>query len=364
MSFTNYCEETSLLPAVTPKCLHVYIENASLTLDKINTTSGESDVLRVSSVLGDSIRTKQVEAKAAQINEYNRTHDKLWFAGATELALKDAETKFGILGCKASENTECIEYYDGGIFEFSSSTNGNKTNMATNTTSSSEKFVSEFDWRKRHGIDWTTPAKNQGASYWCVGFATLSSLEALANLYFNKKIDLDLSEQELGCCAKRILTDDKAPFKIGIWYDDAIDYIKENGVCDEEAYPFVNDSNESKTCRSGEITPNELVKPYNSISIDLTEENIKKSLIKYGPLISGLHTKAINHAMCLIGYKHLCLTASRFHLALYGRRHRLSGQRWGWILHVGDGSQARLRPCRCSRHPRWGRLQCLVGADG
>lgn len=58
-------------------------------------------------------------------------------------------------------------------------------------------FIDSFDWRNRHGINWDTSVKHQGSGGGCRAFATVSETELYVNLYYNQKLDLDLSEQDV-----------------------------------------------------------------------------------------------------------------------------------------------------------------------
>jgi hypothetical protein len=303
LGLQNYCEETSVLQGVIPRKLHVYVKNATIGLKKIHISTSMGQKTIAYNVLSDSLNFLRAKSKAEKINAYNRTHGKLWFAGVTPLCLKSTAEKFRILGCTSSAYTQGIEYYDGGIFELEE--DDNKTSMATHnsSTNSAGKYLLQFDWRNRHGKNWITPVKDQGNSGYCTAFATVSSMEALANLYYNKNMDLDLSEQEIASCSGA-----GNPYFSGISYLSSINYAINHGVCDENAYPFVDSPDESKICRSDDIQPNYSMKisDYKKVTVD--EDSVKKYLMAYGPLVSGFKTFLdnkiqINHATTIVGYK-------------------------------------------------------------
>lgn len=219
-----------------------------------------------------------------------------------------------ILGASDASITNGIEYYDGGIFEF-----GNTTTHGQQTVSNGNGslYVDTFDWRNRHGKNWMTPVKDQGNSGYCAAFTAISCLEAYANLYYNQKIDMDLSEQEAACCNG---TD--SPY-YGMIYYYPLQYIRNHGVCDEMAYPFTDDP--LATCQSDMIIPNELVRisGYQYL-YQKTEDNIKNALMRHGPMVSGFHAVdysadyLLRHAMALVGYGTIHAGDSIKHLINYG----------------------------------------------
>jgi hypothetical protein len=144
--------------------------------------------------------------------------------------------------------------------------------------------------------------KDQGSSGYCCAFAAVSCTEALVNLYFNKKVDLDLSEQQAACC-----NGTTNPWS-GMTLFSPLNYIMNHGVYDENAYPFVNDSVSGLQCHDASSTPNEIVKIASIASVSINhEDSIKKALIKYGPLSSLYKRSTIDsvmpgHAMSIVGY--------------------------------------------------------------
>jgi hypothetical protein len=87
---------------------------------------------------------------------------------------------------------------------------------------------------------------------------------------------------------------------------DPLRYLKQSGVCDENAYPFVDSLEAGFHCRSNEITPNTIVKIDNYIDVQKNENSIKKAIRDYGPLASGIYVRdsvvRVSHAMALVGY--------------------------------------------------------------
>ena len=301
ITFHNYGMESASLNAIHPTSIRIIVKNAFVKIDNINVSTDNIRNRRVLNDLSeelDSTRYKQVEAIAESINEYNKNNNKLWWAGVTPLSLKGYEERKRILGMTDSTETGGLEYYQGGIFEIGSP---NTTNTSSRSTS---PYIDHFDWRNRHGKNWITPAKDQGNSGYCVAFAIAGTAEAMVNLYYNKLLNLDLSEQSIAACVGTNPT----IYKFGMTYQKGLTYMKNNGIYDEESYPFVDIS--SAQCRRDEIIPQQHItfSNYNLVG-ETADENIKQALIQRGPLVSGFTTSPttstyrLNHAMTLVGYK-------------------------------------------------------------
>lgn len=309
---SNYCEETAFLNNVYPVKLNFYIKDASVNIKNINyvkNTNGRSVNMAKCDV--DSLKRKQVSQIVDQINEYNRKHDKLWAAGITEVALMDFDTKKRVLGLiDNGYDTGGIEYYIGGVYEV-----GEKKDIASMSTRElSSPYVDSFDWRNRHGRNWITSVKNQGQSGYCVAFAINGMLEARANLFYNRNLNMDLSEQDIVFSYSKYTNQD-----IGYIYNKgmntmrALGYVVKDGVLDEATVPFIDSKNiqlpeerpESDSCLF--ITSQKhLSKPGNYI------DEVKRILINNGPVASGFVTnpyydsvenqQVMGHAMTLVGY--------------------------------------------------------------
>lgn len=297
--FIHHCEESSLLGGVTPVKLKLFVKNANVMLTSVSLTN-HTPMFRSEEMedYRDSLRNEQIFAKVDKINSYNITHQKLWRATLTSLSKKKLSDRLRILGLPENVSTGGLEYYAGGIFDFGNS--GIPTRTITRSS-----YVEHFDWRNRHGKNWMTPVKDQGDMGYCSAFAAVGCTEAMFNLYYNQKIDLDLSEQEAACC-----NGTSNPWN-GMTLTAPLNYIKNNGVCDEEAYPFVN-SISASYCKSDSIIPEELVsfQSYSKVldPINSMEDSIKSLIIHKGPMVSGFWVRTsdwsyyLGHAMVLTGY--------------------------------------------------------------
>ena len=308
ITYEDYCEETSSLSNIHPQLLKIYIKDAIVTLNKIkySTTSNSSSLEYTSELLNaDSIRKKQVSQIVKDINNYNRENNKLWTAGVTSVSLMDYETKKRVLGISNDNyDTGGFEYYVGGLFEI-----GEPDSISTETNDSIEfansSYVDSFDWRNRHGKNWMTSCKDQGNSGYCVAFAIAGALEAVANLYYNKKIDLDLSEQDIIFEVARNDGDSSVEYiyENGTNTFSALRNVKTCGVLDEASVPFIDDSLVQ--------VPTERADGIECLSFNGFDkvfwhqrftDRIKSQLINYGPLVSGFSADSMHHAMTLVGY--------------------------------------------------------------
>lgn len=303
MKIVDYCEETASLWNEKPKEMRIYVYGATVKIHTLNysTSARFSDEAEWQKSYGQ-LREAQTVFKSNIINDRNKARQELWYAGVTSLSKMPFSERMRIIGGSESAVTDGVEYYIGGIFHiidhhfFDNNDNMQVVSMPR------DSCVEEFSWRNRHGKDWLTPVKDQGDSGYCVAFSAISCLEALTNLYFNRKIDLDLSEQEAAICSGNT-----NPWH-GMHIDRPLPYLKNHGVCDEIAYPFVNDSIAGEQCLSETINPSETVKINSYIFTNKNEEIIKKALIKYGPLHTGYSVQDYSisfiksHAMALYGY--------------------------------------------------------------
>lgn len=286
-AFSDYCEETSILDSVVPDSLVIIVYNAVLTLDCILLSNAKNDSYSIPNAYKNEIRLGQLNNIIDRINAYNISHNKLWSADLTPLALKCYEDKMKLLDLKDNESTNGIDYYADGIFE-----SGNIDSSINRSISTNSDFIDQFDWRNRHGKNWLTPIRNQGRSFFCYSFCAIGCVEAMVNLHYNRKLDLHLSEDEGARCSYE---DDR--YSLGGSAPVVLDYIKSNGICDEASYPFIDQC--CISCRREQVEPNEVVMIDNYSEVDRSViDSVKSSLINRGPLTSGY----LGHAMTLVGY--------------------------------------------------------------
>jgi C1A family cysteine protease len=301
---SNYCEESKILADVLPRKLHVYLDDVSVDISGIsmnyseNISKGKSSE-RISAIqeMSKASRVKQSQQIVNNINAYNKKNLRLWRASVTDVSLMPWESRKRVLGIDESCMPNGFEYYSSGIFEIGEPTTGIRS-----LSSSTSPYVDSFDWRNRHGKNWMTPVKHQGKGYGCWAFAAVGVTEALVNLYFNRKIDCDLSEQEVISCSG--------------WGDNstggneagALGWISSWSISEEEAFQFSDSYEPCKdTSNSVEkIGMGGTARVYN-YKIN-NNDSVKKALIHHGPITSGIifSTDSISgHAMVLTGYSTL-----------------------------------------------------------
>ena len=293
--FANHCEETALMDGVIPDKIKIIVKGAETYLSELkiinNSPLLSSEKL---SAYRDSINRSQVAMKASIINSKIIQQGKLWHAGVTETSLLSYSEKKILLGYEDENSWGGIEYYVGGIFEFG------KLPVSLSTPLRSSPYVQSFDWRNVYGRNWLTSVKNQYAGPFCVAFASIGSLEAMSNLYYNRLLDMDLSEYEIACCAVGPEGQKNSSL--------ALNFIQSQGVvCDEDYGSY---SSFASVCRSDTIsTPHDIISINNYQSVITYSnmynmEEIKRNIIQNGPQIIEIYPKdySSGHAMVLVGY--------------------------------------------------------------
>lgn len=305
VTFSNVAFETSVLENITAKQLNITIINATLTLSDINTSN--------QSVASYSLQQAQVlEAQSSYIidklNENLEKRNIPWRAGETSVSRKTYEEKKAMFGGKVP-NLGGLEYYKGGIFvmpgyESEVSNDGIATVSATSATEEEDPYVKEWDWRNRHGKNWMTPVKDQEGCGSCWAFATIGTLEAYINLYYNQLLNLDLSEQELVSCAVTNTLPSGVILGNGCNIGNflyARNYIMENGIMDETSFPYTG-TNGRYSDRPSNPSERFFVTdmPYSTFTYPDDITFIKSKLFRT-PLYMSIPTW--NHAVVLTGFK-------------------------------------------------------------
>lgn len=342
--FNDYCDETFLMRKIVPDSLKVIANEAQIQLNRVTCLKSgalmtASNSLMDTTQLKDSIRKQQVKNIVDRINAYNKANHRLWFASITSVSLRSYAEKKRIVGYKDDINFGGFEYYGGGIFEVGShkrkSTVAKQSAQLKNTPMGASavantNYAESFDWRTHHGKKWMTNFRDQKLSGYCTGFATVGCIEGLENLYYNQKIDMDLSEEQVSVCCewpKDPQTHQPLnPYHFGNEIENPLNYVMNHGVCDEQAYPFVDST--VSGCNTS-VVPNELVKISGYETMENSENqkswnSVKEALIKYGPLISGFRVAGSSgssgHAMALFGYRtiHAGDTINEINVHAYG----------------------------------------------
>jgi C1A family cysteine protease len=283
IKLVEICEETANLDNIIP--LHVKIEliAAQLTIAEVK-VSGPAlfDAGKRQKLLN-----KQQLEKLQWVQENIAAKNLHWQAGETSITALSFAGKKLLFGGKVP-NLNGFEYYTGGIFSVNP---GNVEETVSARTKSASGYINEFSWKEKHGIDWTTPVKSQGTCASCWAFSSTGATEMLVNLYFNRKIDPDLSEQNL-------ISSVSGSTCNGGYPGDALRYIRSDGIVSETCMPYASDDIDPEgQC----VTPDEKI----HISgiryfADRTEDNLKAYVIG-GPVSLGINTW--KHTVTLVGYK-------------------------------------------------------------
>ena len=290
-TFENVAFETSVLDNVTAERLNIKIVNATLQLDEINTSTH----------MISNYATRQTSTlnahRAYTINKLNENLEKnnmTWRAGETSISQLTYEEKKAMFGGEVP-NLGGLEYYVGGVFvmpNYDYNAVGNSVSTLS-ATSSSTSYVSEWDWRNRHGKNWMTPVKNQGLQCGsCWSFAAIGAIESYTNLYYNKLLNIDLSEQEIVSCYGVDGCRGGNP-------QSALQRSKNYGIIDEESFPYVGING---NCDSKSDDPKELIKIENHQLFvhSFYPENGLKEILHKAPIVVDI--PSWRHFLTLVGY--------------------------------------------------------------
>jgi hypothetical protein len=305
------CRETCLLHPIIPSRLRIELVDATLDLEAVVTY--EVPAVRAAQLPGTPPTTEHIqlvkEAQEAELvarlNQQIQAKGLRWTAGETEISRLTYAEKRRILGCAAQgrgagPNLQGAEYYVGGVLTIEPS---DPTRLPVTEFSD---LVESFDWRAQHGANnpgspyydndpdgggWMTAIKSQRCAD-CWAHSAAGALEALANLYFNRHVDFDLSEQELVSCSG-------AGSCSGGNTGAALSYIQREGIVTEACFP---ESGRNDPCTNCCGNPPEVValNAYEYVSPGEGEDALKRKLITSGPLAFGISSWW--HAIVLTGY--------------------------------------------------------------
>lgn len=190
--------------------------------------------------------------------------------------------------------------------------------IVMSSSANPQKMVDSFDWRTRHGANlpespyydgdslgggWCTPMRNQNKPQTCLScwaHSTIATAEIMVNLYYNRHIDLNLSEQFLmACSCDETCEKPDEPCSGGL-SSEAAQWIVKHGVVDEKSFPYTA-SNEPVCGDSVENPEEHLYFSGGIFSAKITSiDSLKRFLIHHGPL--NIYIISMWHCMCLVGY--------------------------------------------------------------
>lgn len=193
-SFSKVGIETVSLNNTQIRQMKIETLHASVCIDSIyfiheNSTSTKQKT--------EYSKASQCEYIANMINQKLVENNKPWVAGVTDIALMPYEEKKSLFGGRVPA-LYGFDYYKRGVFIMPEYKNDL---LMINEQGLRSSYVSDWDWRNRHGKNWMTPVKNQGSCGSCWAFSTIGTFESYINLYYNRIINYDLSEQEVLSCS-------------------------------------------------------------------------------------------------------------------------------------------------------------------
>ena len=345
-SFSNYTDETKYLHNIKPQSLRIYAEDASVHIQSIYVnTNVRTSTLEQTESLRYNYYKSMNQQKIAKLNSQISKRRMRWTAGETDwgnLYFKDKKIE---LGGAIDYNSYGFEYQSAGSFAF-------PQDWTTPLLKTDPYVVSEYDVRNLHNAldpqspyynppdkinghnvldtlsqfynpnsthGWLTPTKDQlyeehpNTSYACGScwaFAAVAVVEGVTNLYFNKHIDFNLSEQQIisFTTPKDSAFDENGNFKglkntckIGGYPENALQYIANHGIVEESCIPYMAADIDSSTYNLSACSEFVFVQDIHSVS---TQRNVlKKALVQYGPLTGSISNRQSGHAMALVGWQ-------------------------------------------------------------
>ncbi|MGB5279504.1 MAG: C1 family peptidase, partial [Gammaproteobacteria bacterium] len=300
-SVSDQCRETCLLDGVGAHSLRIELIDASIHIDHFSVIDTPATAKLDVSEIREQVLDAQQEQLVKLIQRNISRLGLRWTADSTAISRMSYAQKKRLFGKDTVPNLQGLEFYKGGIFETKPPI---EPSSLINDLDS--PLIESFDWRNRHGANdpdspyydgdpsgsgWITAVTEQGCAD-CWAHAAVGATEAQVNLFYNRHLDLDLSEQEALSCSGSGSCSGGSPGGV-------LAYIADNGIVDEDCFPY---SGTDEPCANRCLTPEELIKIDSSELINPYdgEENIKRKLIDQGPLAFG--QRSWWHCIVLVGY--------------------------------------------------------------
>ena len=297
--FSKIGLETAYLDNIHPQSIRIETLNASVTLDSVFSVIPERSSRNMSKAIPN--RKAQCEHIASKLNERLIGGNKTWRAGVTFVSQMTFEEKKWLMG----KNTPVLygfDYYKGGVFVMPGFYRSVRQNVNTRDT---DNYVTEWDWRNRHGKNWVTSVKYQGNCGSCWVFSAIGAFESYINLYFNKLLNYDLSEQEIISC--RVAGGDCS----GGFVSDALHRVESRGAIPEECMvyrasdtiQYINLCGEEADCLGLGGHSTDYYLSYNTSHSEgyRTEEDSIKRMLFRSPISFSI--RSWGHAAVLVGFK-------------------------------------------------------------
>jgi len=324
--FSQKCEESCFYETFVPTKFVIQLKDAIVNINSVDLSStyySNAEYQRLNAATNaDSVRL-------SKIRNYIDNQGLIWMADHTKLSDLSYASRAQLWG--RDYKSYGFEYYAGGIYCMFAPNNGVDT---------SEEYVANFDWRNRHGANtpntpyydgdvygtgWLSPItcqlgcwddgvlscvqQSECTGEWrsagtCWSFGTTAQVEALANLYYNNHLDLDLSEQYPVCQEYLEYVSNgyqQNPFE-GFRPDSALDHYRNEGVPYEYCWPY--------TARPDGCEPS-CPEPMDRVGINsyikhenIGVEDLRHLIMDHGPVsASGIPSQEwISHDMLLVGW--------------------------------------------------------------
>jgi len=177
----------------------------------------------------------------------------------------------------------------------------------------------DFTWQQRHyQYNYISCEKDQKEQGPCRIFASIAAVEAMSQIYFNKKsAELDLSESNLYNGGAQCFQGQFGCYGGGAAnVEESLDFIVSDGIVDENCFMYPTEWPFCRTdCNDICNNPSQLVTipGYQEINIE-TDQELKYAIIDYGPIIieldgvggilhPGKGCPSCPHTVLLLGWK-------------------------------------------------------------
>ena len=310
-SFSNYTDETKYLHNIKPQSLRIYAEDASVYLQSIyvNTNTSTSTLEQIENLRYNHYVSMN-QQKIAKMNSQISKRGMRWTAGETEWGNLNLKEKRSYYGGREDYNSYGFEYQVDGIFAL-------PHRWECPLAKTDPTIVYEYDIRNLHNAlnptspyynpnsehGWVTPRKFQNVPQTCGScwvFGPVAQIESLCNLYYNRYIDLDLSEQQVLSCTPKF-------YYCGIWVGTcsggyaqrSIAYISANGIVDENTCSYYAKDTLCEYLNISNPLEKVSIIYLNRFKASFFSDSVKKALVKYGPLSGTIP----GHVMALVGWQ-------------------------------------------------------------
>ena len=358
-SFDNMALETIYMDHTAPAYLKIAVNHATLHIDKINysvviPTRQQEDSETLLSQRKERLNIYSTW-NSQKWQEYNTNKSIPWIAMPTSVSKLTYSEKKNYYGLTSDNfNLYGMEYYAGGYFVIPDIAQAEF--VPRNRDGATSPFVDHFDWRNRHGKNWMTSVKNQHepqntyGGNGCWAFSAVSTIESRLNLYYNRIMNTDLSEQELGVCVGNGCSLSRGGNVL-----QAYEYVYNQGITSEGCFRFYN--SDTVTCDRKCSNPDTVISIANYYQINGTyafnpnsnsyyiEDSLKHEIINHGPYSSSMNNIYYKHAMCLCGFGmvhigdsiHYIAYEDSVHTIIIGENNPFVGQTY-WIYKNSTGT--------------------------